>query len=66
MILALVAQSYWELFHLHVKKKNLNKKLQEKIYMIQLEGFVVVGQEIEVYHFKKTLYNLKQALCAWY
>ncbi len=45
MILALTAQSYWELFHLDAKTVFLNEKLQEKVYMTQPKGFVVVGQE---------------------
>lgn len=45
MILALATQSYWELFHLNVKTIFLNKEFQEKIYMTQPKGFVVVGQE---------------------
>ncbi len=43
MILALATQSYWELFHLDVKIVFLNEELQEKIYMTQPNGFVVVG-----------------------
>ncbi len=66
MILALAAQSYWELFHLDVKIVFLNKELQEEVYMTQHEGFVVAGQESEVCHLKKALYGLRQAPHAWY
>jgi hypothetical protein len=66
MILALAAQSYWELFHLDVKIVFLNEELQEEVYMTQHEGFVVAGQENEVCQLKKALYGLRQAPHAWY
>jgi hypothetical protein len=34
--------------------------------MIQLEGFVIASQKNKVYHLKKALYGLRQALRAWY
>jgi len=34
--------------------------------MRQLEGFVVLYKEHCVYHLKKSLYELKQALMQWY
>jgi hypothetical protein len=65
MILALATQSYWELSHLNVKIVFLNEELQEKVYMIQLEGLVVVGQKSKVCHLKKALYGLRQTLCGY-
>lgn len=32
----------------------------------QAEGFIIEGEEDEVYRLRKALYDLKQALRAWY
>nr|KYP38867.1 Retrovirus-related Pol polyprotein from transposon TNT 1-94 [Cajanus cajan]KYP38877.1 Retrovirus-related Pol polyprotein from transposon TNT 1-94 [Cajanus cajan] len=39
----------------------LNEDLKEEIYMKQLEGFIVLGQEHKVCKLKKNLYGLKHA-----
>ena len=44
-----------------VKTTFLNGELDEKIYMKQLEGFVMLGQEHKVCKLIKSLYGLKQA-----
>ena len=44
----------------------MNGFLEEEIYVEQLEGFAVKGQEDDVYLLKKALYGLKQAPRAWY
>jgi hypothetical protein len=49
-----------------VKTAFLNGYLNEEIYMKQLEGCVVVGQEHKVCKLKKSLYGLKQAPKQWY
>ncbi len=61
IIIALSTHLDWELFHLDVNFF-LNGELHEKIYVIQLEGFVVIGQKNKLCHLKKTFYGLKQAL----
>ena len=49
-----------------VKTAFLNGELKEEIYMDQLDGFVVKGQEGKVYKLLKSLYGLKQAPKQWH
>jgi hypothetical protein len=49
-----------------VKTTFLNGDLKENVYMSQVEGFVVKGQEHKVCKLIKSLYGLKQAPRAWY
>ena len=65
LALALAAQKGWKVFQLNVKSAFLNGYLQEEIYVDQLEGFEVKGQEGKVYLLKKALYGLMQAPRAW-
>ncbi|CAL8134899.1 unnamed protein product [Prunus armeniaca] len=65
-LIALAAQKDWKLYQLEVKSAFLNRKLQEKVYVEQPEGFVVQGKEDRVYRQHKALYGLKQAPRAWY
>ena len=44
----------------------LHGDLEEDIYMIQPEWFIVQGQENLVYKLRKSLYDLKQAPRQWY
>ena len=44
----------------------LNGDLDEEIYMVQPEGFVVPGQERKVCKLVKSLYGLKQAPKQWH
>jgi hypothetical protein len=46
---------------MNVKTTFLNEELKEQIYMTQVDGFVVKGQEHKVYKLLKSLYGLKQA-----
>jgi hypothetical protein len=66
LLLAIVAQKGWQVFHMDVKSAFLNGFLQEEIYVEQPEGFSVKGQEDRVYLLKKALYGLKQAPRVWY
>jgi hypothetical protein len=49
-----------------VKTTFLNGELEEEIYLDQLEGFVVKGQEKMVCKLVKSLYGLKQAPKQWH
>jgi hypothetical protein len=54
--------SHGRLVHqMDVKITFLNGELEEEIYMIQPDGFVVNGQEDKVCKLQKSLYGLKQA-----
>jgi hypothetical protein len=49
-----------------VKTAFLYGKLDEEIYMEQLEGFPVKGHATKVYRLKRAIYGLKQAARAWW
>ena len=49
-----------------VKSKFLNGQLKEKVYIEQLERFVLSKDKDCVFKLKKYLYGLKQATRAWY
>jgi hypothetical protein len=49
-----------------IKTTFLNGELEEKIYMTQLDGFIVKGQEDKVCKLVKSLYGLKQAPKQWH
>jgi len=53
--------TYIAIHQMDVKTAFLNRELEEKVYMKQPEGFVVLGQERKVCKFKRSLYGLKQA-----
>lgn len=65
-LLALAAIYDLELHQMDVKTAFLNGDLEEDIYMVQPEGFVVKGKEHLVCKLNKSLYGLKQASRAWY
>ena len=59
--------SYGLIVHqMDVKTAFLNRELDEEIYMDQLDGFVVKGQESKVCKLLKSLYGLKQAPKQWH
>jgi hypothetical protein len=65
-VLLSLATSHGLLIHqMDVKITFLNGELEEKIYMIQPDGFVVKGQEVKVCKLLKFLYGLKQAPKQW-
>ncbi|GKV17137.1 hypothetical protein SLEP1_g27679 [Rubroshorea leprosula] len=66
LLIALVANLGWKLFHMDVKSAFLNGVLQEEIYVEQPPGFEITGKEDYVYKLNKALYGLKQAPRAWY
>nr|GEU77822.1 Gag-Pol polyprotein [Tanacetum cinerariifolium] len=52
--------------NMDVKTAFLNRELKEEVYISQPEGFVDQDNPSHVYKLKKALYDLKQALRAWY
>jgi hypothetical protein len=65
-LLALAAHYDLEVHQMDVKTAFLNGDLEEDIYMVQPEGFIVKGKETWVCKLNKSLYGLKQASRAWY
>ena len=65
MIISLAAHHSWMIYQLDVKSAFLNGILEEEVYVDQPEGFVMQGEEHNVYRLKKALYGLKQAPPAW-
>ena len=61
LVLGMVAIENLHLEQLDLKTAFLHGNLEEDLYMIQLEGFTVQGQENLVYNLRKSLYDLKQA-----
>ena len=61
LVLGMVAAENLYLQQLDVKIAFLHGDLEEDFYMIQLEGFIVQGQENLVCKLRKNLYGLKQA-----
>jgi hypothetical protein len=61
-VLLSLATSYGLLVHqVYVKTTFLNRELEEEIYIDQLDGFAVAGQEGMLCKLLKILYGLKQA-----
>jgi hypothetical protein len=65
-LLGIVAMHDLELEQLDVKTAFLHDDLEEKIYMDQLEGFIVPSKENFICKLKKSLYGLKQSPRQWY
>lgn len=65
-ILAMAAQSNWEVFQLDVNRAFLHGELKEDVYVKPPEGYTKKGEEEKVYKLKKALYGFKQAPRAWY
>ena len=65
LLLALATLEDWHIHQMDVKSVFLNGKLKEEIFMEQLKGFIVAGQEAQVCCLKKAIYGLKQASHMW-
>ena len=63
-VLAVAAQMELQVFQLDVKAAFLSGELEEEVYVKQPPSYVHKGKEDKVYHLKKALYELKQALRA--
>lgn len=66
ILLAVATQRGWKVYQLDVNSAFLYGELKEVVYVDQPEGFVKRGEEDKVYQLKKALYDLKQALRAWF
>ena len=66
LVLGMVATKNFYLEQLYVKTVFLHGDLEKDIYIIQLEGFIVQGQENLVCKLRKSLYGLKQVPRQWY
>ena len=65
ILLSVAAHMDYEIWQIDVKIAFLNRSLDECIYMMQLEGFIVKGQEDKVCKLQKSIYGLKQASRSW-
>ena len=59
ILLAIAAHMDYEIWQMDVKIAFLNGSLDETIYMVQPEGFIVKGQEKKVSKLQKSIYGLK-------
>ena len=59
MIIALATSIGWKLHQMDVKTTFLNWKIEEEVYIEQLDGFVIHEKESHVCKLKKALYGLK-------
>ena len=64
-VLAIAAQSKWNVHQMDVKSAFLNGYLEEEVYVEHPQGYEFPGQEHKVYRLKKEL-CLKQAPRSWY
>ena len=65
VLLALASLYGLHVHQMDVKTTFLYGELEEEIYMEQLDGFVVAGEENKVCRLIKSLYDLKQAPKQW-
>ena len=61
ILLSITVHYDYEIWKMDVKTAFLNSNLEEKIYMMQLEGFIAKNQEHMVCKLKRSIYGLKQA-----
>lgn len=66
MIVAMAAQPGWGIYQLDVKSAFLHGELKEDFFVEQPQGYEAIGKEQMVYKLHKALYELKQALRAWF
>ena len=66
LFISLVATYGWDLHQLDIKNVFLHRDLAEEVYMEQSPGFVAQGEIGRVCRLRKSLYDLKQSLSAWF
>ena len=65
IFLSIVAYYDFEIWQMDVKTTFLNSYLEENIYMMQPDGFIIEGQEHMVCKLHKSIYGLKKASRSW-
>lgn len=55
----------YEIWKIDVKIEFLNGNLMEAIYMVQLERFIMKGQEKKVCKLKRSIYGFEKASRSW-
>ena len=65
ILLSIAACYDYEICQMDVKTTFLNGNLEEEIYMMQLEGFIVKNQEDMICKLRRSIYELKQASRSW-
>jgi hypothetical protein len=66
VLLALAASHGLHIHQMDVKTSFLYRELDEEIYMEQLDGYKILGQENKLCRLIKSLYGLKQAPKQWH
>nr|GEY02810.1 Gag-Pol polyprotein [Tanacetum cinerariifolium] len=66
LFIVYAAHKSFNVYHMDVKTTFLYGPLKEEVHVNQPDGFVNPYHPNKVYHLKKDLYRLKQALRAWY
>ena len=64
-VIALAVQNVLKLHQMDITTAFLNEELKGEVYMKQLEGFVIKGQEHLVCKLKRSIYGLKQSSRCW-
>ena len=65
IMLAIAAYHDYEIWQMDVKTAFLNKNLEEKVYMTQLERFISIERANQVCKLNKSIYRLKQVSRSW-
>jgi len=61
IVVAITMQHKWKVYQMDVNSTFLNGVLKEEVYVVQLPGYEVEGQENKVYRLRKALYGRKKA-----
>ena len=65
ILLSIATALDYEIWQMDVKTAFLNDYLDESIYMMQPEGFIVKGQDQKVCKLLRSIYGLKEASRSW-